>query len=274
MILLDGKKLAQKILDGLKNEVAGFSQKLRLAVAVVGNDPVTKKFIEQKKKTAGEIGIDVRIFPFEENVTTNELRKRIAEIVHEKKNTGVIVQLPLPAHINIQYILNSVTPEKDADMLSSRSLGNFVVGKTVISPPLVEAAKTFFSEYEIDYHQKYIVVVGAGKLVGKPMALWLLNEDVTFSVLRSSTPDISKFTKEADIIITGVGMPALIRGDMVKQGVVIIDAGTSESGGKLVGDVDFESVFSKVSFITPVPGGMGPLGVAMLFKNLVALARK
>ena len=273
MTLFDGKKLSQKILDELKLETAGTAKKLRLAVVVIGQNSVTQKFIQQKQKAAQFIGVDFRIFPFEETITTDELRKRIAQIVHEKKNTGVIIQLPLPEHLSVQYILNSVTPEKDVDMLSARSLGDLAVGKNRILPPVIGAIKAFFEEYEIDYKTKYIAVIGAGKLVGLPVSLWLLNEKATFTVLRSSTPDLSEFTKKADIIISGVGKPKLLTGEMIKEGVIIIDAGTSESEGKITGDADFESASKKASYITPVPGGVGPVTVAILFKNLLTLVK-
>ena len=274
MILLDGKKLSGKILLELKEEVTGMGKKLRLAVVVVGENPVVRKFIEQKKKFGESIGIDVRIYPFDEKITTNELRKRMSEIVHEEKNTGVIIQLPLPSQINTQYILNSITPEKDVDVLSSRALGNFVSGKSQIMPPVAGATRALLEEYGIDYKNKNIVIVGAGNLVGKPVALWLLYEKVTFGVVRSNTQNPQEFLKYADILISGVGRPKFITGDMVKKGVVVIDAGTSESEGKLVGDVDFDSVAPKASFITPVPGGVGPVTVAILFKNLFTLAKE
>ena len=273
MIFLDGKKLSEKILDELKIEISGIKKQLRLAVVVVGENVIVRKFIEQKKKTATAVGIDIRIYPFVEKITTDELRQKIADIVHEKKNTGVIIQLPLPGHLNPQYILNSVTPEKDVDVLSARSLGNFVVGRNKILPPVVGAIKEFFEEYKIDYKNKYIVVVGAGNLVGRPVALWLLQEKATFSVLRSSTPNPAEFLRKADIIISGVGKSKFITGDMVKEGVVIIDAGTSESEGQMVGDVDCVSISGKAFYITPVPGGIGPLTVAMLFRNLVTISR-
>lgn len=274
VILLDGRKLSQKILDGVEVEVKKVGKKLRLAAVVLGNDPVVEKFVAQKKKTAEAVGVDVRIFQFEASITTNELRKRLSEIVHEKKNTGVIIQLPLPEHINAQYILNSVTPEKDVDVLSARMIGNFIIGKSSILPPVVGAIKALFNEYEIDYKNKYVVVAGAGNLVGQPTALWLLNEKVTFSVVRSGTENPKEFLRRADVIISGVGKPKFIRGDMVKEGVIIIDAGTSESGGKIVGDVDFDSVAPKASYVTPVPGGVGPVTVAILLKNLLTLTKQ
>lgn len=256
----------------MKKEVAGTAAKLRLAVVMVGENPVIQKFVAQKKKIADSVGIDVRVYSFPEEITTNELRKKLSEIVHEKKNSGVIVQLPLPDHINTQYILNSVTPEKDVDMLSARSLGNFVVGKSPIISPVAGTVKAFFDSYEIPYRGKNIIIAGAGNLVGRPLALWLLSEKATFSVINKDTPDPVSFFKSADVIISGMGQPNFIKGDMVKEGVVIIDAGTSESGGKLVGDVEFASAAPKVSYITPVPGGVGPVAIAMLLRNLLTLS--
>ncbi|TSC78104.1 MAG: methylenetetrahydrofolate dehydrogenase (NADP+) / methenyltetrahydrofolate cyclohydrolase [Parcubacteria group bacterium Gr01-1014_33] len=282
MIILDGKALSQKILSGLAEEIKKFPRKLRLAVVVVGEDPVVRKFIEQKKKTGESIGIDVRVYPFKEAITTNELRKRIAEIVHEKKNTGVIIQLPLPPQINKQYILNSVVPEKDVDMLSGRALGSFIVGKhptgrasgfSPIMPPVAGAVKALFEEYAIPYTEKNIVILGAGNLVGRPIALWMLQQGATVSVITENSPNPQSLILQADIIISGIGKPHSVTGDMVKEGAVVIDAGTSESEGKLVGDIDFDSVSQKASHITPVPGGVGPLTVAMLFKNLLTLAK-
>ena len=272
MVLLDGKKLSQKILDEVRKKVSETASKLRLAVVMAGENAVIKKFVEQKKKIADSVGIGVKIYMFPATVTTNELRKKLAEIVHEKKNTGVIVQLPLPDHINTQYILNSVTPEIDVDMLSSRALGNFVAGKSPIISPVAGAGRAFLGGYNIFFREEHVVVAGLGNLVGRPVALWLLSERATFSVVTKDTPDVFSFFKTADIVISGMGQPNFIKGDMVKEGVVIIDAGTSESGGRLVGDVEFASVAPKTSCITPVPGGVGPVAIAMLLKNLVTLA--
>ena len=274
MMLLDGKALAQKILAELKEEIAILKKRLRLAVVVVGNDPVVRSFIAEKKKAAEAVGIDVRIYPFDTSITTNELRKRTAEIVHEKKNTGVIVQLPLPPQINKQYILNAITPEKDADALSSRAIGDFAVGKSPIIPPVVGAVKALFEEYKIDYAEECIVVVGAGSLVGRPVALWLMREGATVMVITEKTPNPEAVLRQADIIISGAGKPRLITGDKIKEGAVVIDAGTSESAGEIVGDVDFDSVAAKASYIAPVPGGVGPLTVAVLMRNVVILGRR
>lgn len=274
MILLDGKKLAQRIFGELGAEVAAMKKKLRLGVIVVGKDPVVEKFVAQKKKAAEEISIDVRIYPFDADITTNELRKRVAELVHEKKNTGVIIQLPLPAHINKQYILNSIPAEKDVDVLSSRAIGSFITGKSQVMPPVAGAVKALMQEYEIEYRGKHIAILGAGNLVGKPVALWLLQEGASLSVITEDTANPEYFLRQADIVISGIGQSHFVKGAMLKAGAVVIDAGTSESAGKLAGDVDAGSVAKKASHLTPVPGGVGPVTVAMLLKNLVTLATK
>ena len=274
MILLDGKKLSERILDELKEEIASMKKKLRLGVVVVGKDPVIEKFVAQKKKAAESVGVDVRIYPFDKAITTNELRKRIAAIVHEPANTGVIVQLPLPEHINKQYILNAIPPEKDVDVLSGRAVGSFVVGKSDVMPPVVGAIRALLEEYGITYRNKHVAILGAGNLVGRPVAFLLLFEGASFSVITEETDRPEQLLQKADVIISGIGKPHFVKGDMLKDGVVIIDAGTSESSGKLVGDIDPASVEEKVSHLTPVPGGIGPVTVAVLLKNLVALATR
>ncbi|KKU52867.1 MAG: hypothetical protein A3A28_02780 [Candidatus Sungbacteria bacterium RIFCSPLOWO2_01_FULL_47_32] len=273
MILLDGKTLSQKIFAEMRSELAHIPKKVRLDVVIVGDHPVVEKFVSQKNKAAESIGSDFRIHRFDARITTNELRKKIFDIAHNKTTTGLVVQLPLPENINTQYILNSVIPEKDVDMLSSRAIGNFATGRSHIVPPVVGAVRAFLKEYSLTYAGKSVVLVGSGKLVGRPIAIDLLREHATFSVVDEHTKDISEFIEHADIIISGAGKPKLITADMVKEGVIAIDAGTSESEGKLVGDIDFDGVSKKASYITPVPGGVGPVTVALLFKNLITLAK-
>ena len=273
MKILDGRKIADGMLVDIKSDIAAGKKQTRLAVIVIGKDPVVDNFIAQKKKAGESIGIDVRVYPFSGDITTNELRKRISEIVHEKKNTGVIIQLPFPAHINKQYILNAIPPEKDPDVLSSRAIGAFAVGKSAVMPPVVGAIKALFEEYNIDYHAKSIAVVGAGALVGRPVALWLMAEGIGFTLITEDTVHPEQALREADIVISGIGKPRSITGDRIKEGAVVIDAGTSESAGEIVGDADEDSLSAKASALTPVPGGIGPLTVAVLFKNLLTLAR-
>jgi methylenetetrahydrofolate dehydrogenase (NADP+)/methenyltetrahydrofolate cyclohydrolase len=257
-MIIDGKKIAEEI----KNTLRGGG--LKLAIVAVAPDEASKKFIEKKEKFAKDIGAETRIYEFPEDISTSQLRQKMAEISHIKENNGVILQLPLPKNINTQYVLNGIIPAKDIDVLCSRAFGDFATGRSKILPPVVAVIKIIFEKYKVDVQNKNIAVVGAGRLIGKPAAIWLINQEATVSVLNEFTPDISEFTKKADIIISGAGKPGLIKPDMVKDDVIIMDAGS------LVGDVD-PAVAEKSSLFTPVPGGIGPLTVAIVFKNLVEL---
>lgn len=273
MAVIDGKKLAEEIKASLKDEVSKIGKKIRLAVVKMGDDAVTEKFLEQKKKFGEAIGIDVRIYDLPADITTNKLREKLAEIVHIKENAGVIVQLPLPKHINTQYILDGVPPEKDPDMLASKSFGLFASDRSKILPPVVGAIKYIFDTQNIGIVGKRVTLLGAGRLVGKPVAVWLMNQGAALTVIDENTEDPTLHTINADIIISGAGEPSLIMAEMVKGGVVAIDCGTSEAHGNVVGDLD-PKIATKASLFTPVPGGVGPLTVAMLFQNLVELAKK
>lgn len=273
MTLLDGKKLSQKILAEVKTAAEQFTPPLRLTVIMVGEHPATLSFIKQKQKSCEDVEIDFKFYTYPADISTAQLRKNLNKICKLKKNTGVIVQLPIPEHINKQYILNTVPPEKDVDVLSERSLGKFYTGRSPILPPTIAGIMKFFEEYNIEIKGKHIVIVGAGTLVGKPLATHLINQKSTVVSVNETTPNISHFTKDADILITGVGKPGLITDDVVKDGVVVIDAGLAEANGKITGDVDFDSVSKKASYITPVPGGVGPVTVAMLLQNLLVISQ-
>lgn len=271
-MIVDGKKLAEEIKLSLKKEVLDLGKKIRLAIVKVGSDAVTEKFLSRKNKFAKDVGVDVKVYEFPEQISTNQLRKEISKAVHAEKNSGIIVQLPLPKHINTDYILDALPPNKDPDVLSSKSVGLFVSGRSKILPPVVGAVNHILATYSVQLTAKNTVVVGSGRLVGKPVAIWLVNQGATASVLNSKSRDISYFTKKADIVVSGVGKPAIITTDMVSDGVVAIDCGIAESNGMLVGDFDL-GVAKQASLFTPVPGGVGPLAVAMLFSNLVELAK-
>ncbi len=269
-MIIDGGKIAEEIKGELKEKTAESGQRLRLAIVQVGKDEISKKFIERKKAFAQDIGVDVKIYNISSDISTDKLRKKMAEICHGKKNSGVMVQLPLPVHIKTQYILDSVPVGKDVDVLSSHAFGKFVSGKSKIIPPVAGVIQTIFEKYGINPEGKNVVVVGKSMLIGRPAAIWCMAQGATVSVLNSKTPDISKFIKDADILITGTGKPGLITADMIKKGSVIIDMGTGLKDGKLAGDVSPRAAeFS--GFFTPVPGGTGPVTVAMLFTNLLAL---
>ena len=270
-MIIDGNKIAEEIKSGLAAEISGGGMKLSLDIVQVGNDPVSAKFIKRKENFAGDIGVETKLHNFPEEISTENLCRKIKEICDTKEKRGIIVQLPLPAHINTQDVLNVIPPEKDVDVLSAAATGYFTVGGDIL-PPVADAAKEILDRSDFKTKGKNAVVIGAGILVGKPSAIWLINQGASVSVLRSHTADIAKYTIEADIIISGVGKPGLIMPEMVKEGVIVIDAGTSFKNGKLAGDV-CESVSKKASIFTPVPGGVGPLTVAMVFKNLIKLSK-
>lgn len=278
-MIVDGKKLAEEIKISLKNEIVKFGKKIRLAVIYVGKNAVTEKFLEQKKKFGNAVGIDVRVYNLPEDISTNKLRGKLAEIVHIKQNTGVIVQLPLPKQIKTQYILDGIIPEKDPDMLSSKSVGLFSSGRSIagagqakILPPVVGAVKHIFDKNGVEVKGKKAVILGAGRLVGRPMTIWFMSQGAAVTIIDENTTDPTLHTLNADIIISGMGMPHLITKDMVKDGVIAIDCGASEAKGKIAGDMD-PKIAEKSSLFSPVPGGVGPLTIAMLFKNLVELAK-
>lgn len=271
MIILNGKKLAEKILGRVGKKVKRSNLKLRLAIIQVGKNPVSEVFIKQKKKACKIVGIDFKLYKLQAKISLANLKREIGIIVKNPKNSGVIIQLPLPRNINTEEILNLIPLEKDIDALSAESLEKFRKGTLPILPPVVGAVSYLLKNYKIRIKGKNVVLIGAGRLVGKPLALWILKEKGALTVVNQSTKNISYFTKKADIIISGAGKPNLIKGKMVKKGVVVIDCGSSYRGSDLTGDVDFKSVSKKASYITPVPGGVGPLTVACLLENLVKL---
>jgi len=271
MILLNGKKLSEKILINLKRIVKKSNLKLTLAVIQVGENPVSQVFINQKKKACQKTGINFKLFKFPAEIGKLELKREIEKIVKNPENSGIIIQLPLPKKFQPEEFLNLIPEEKDIDVLSEKSLGKFYQGTLKVLPPTVQGILYLLKNYKIELRGKNVVIVGAGRLVGFPLAIQLLKEKATVSVLNEFTEDAPSFTKKANILVSGVGKPNLIKGSMVKGGVVIIDAGTTMIGGKLLGDVDFKSVSKKASYITPVPGGVGPMTVTCLLENLVKL---
>lgn len=267
--ILNGKKIAQKILEDLEKKIKKSHLKLVLGVVLIGQSQVSKIYINQKRKACQKIGVDFKLFKFSSRINTMRLKKEVKKILPSV--SGLIIQLPLPQNIKAQEILNIIPPEKDVDCLSEKNLGRFYTGDLSILPPIVGGVSCLFKEYKIKIKGKNVVIIGVGRLTGKPLTLWFLQKKATVSVLNEFTKDTPFFTKNADILVSGVGKPNLITGKILKKGVIVIDAGTSYKKGKLVGDVDFESVSKKASYLTPVPGGVGPLTVACLLENLVKL---
>lgn len=272
--ILDGKKLSIRVLKKIKKEIASKKLRLSLAVVQVGENSVSQVYINQKEKICKAIGITFILYRFPEDITTDKLKMEVQKISDNSDISGIIIQLPLSEHIDTQEVLNAIPLDKDIDCLSEASLGRFYTGLSLILPPVVSAVSYLLKEYKIKIKGKNAAVVGAGRLVGKPLTNWLLQEKATVSVINETTKNTSYFSKAADILISGVGKPNLIKAHMVKKGAVVIDAGTSLQGGKLRGDVDFKNVSKKASHITPVPGGVGPVTVACLLENLIRLNKE
>lgn len=283
--ILDGEKTAQKVFEELGPEIEAINKrlapgKLRLDIVMVGNNPASMIFVKKKKEAGEKAGVKVEVHQFDKDITTSKLRKEVSRIGRDKKSHGIIVQLPLGQHINEQYILNAVPHEKDVDVLGNKASGKFYANdkNLPILPSTIAGIERLLAEYGIaDFTGKNVVIVGAGRLVGKPAATYFMRKDKkcgAVSVITRHNDDPSYILEKADIIISGVGNPEFIKGESLKEGVIIIDAGTAEDkGGKLKGDFSFKSVESKASYITPVPGGVGPMTVAMIFHNLVQLTK-
>jgi len=273
-MLINGRKIAEEALAKLKEEISSKNLKLQMAAVLVSDRPELKRFVELKEKAAKSIGVGFKSYFFDESISEAELVKEVEKISADKEIDGVFIELPLPKHINAQNILDAIPAGKDLDVLARLNQDKFFSGDFLILPPAVESVKMVLDKYSIDLRGKKIAVFGYGFLVGKPVSFWLDKQGAKTSVIRSKTENPGGISVEADIIISGVGKPGLIGGNMVKEGAVIIDFGYGNKDGKMVGDVDFDSVSSKASLITPVPGGMGPILITAVLSNLVKLKMK
>ncbi len=279
-LLLDGKSLSEKIRADIRREVETFvSRGLRpptLAVVLVGDDPASKVYVGNKKKACEKVGIRSISYELPENTTTEELLELIAQLNAEDEVDGILVQLPLPPHINQQEVILAISPKKDVDGFHPENMGRLVARiEDGFIPCTPLGIDLLLRHYNIEVKGKDVVIVGAGFIVGRPLSLLMLWRDATISVCHIHTRDISKYTRQADILISATGVPHLIKAHMVKEGAVVVDVGISRVGDKIVGDVDFEEVKEKVYAITPVPGGVGPMTVsALLLNTLKAYKRK
>ena len=270
--ILSGEKIARQILSNLKKKKA--RRKLSLIVVQVGGNKVSLKYVAEKEKAAKELNVSFRLVNLSLNISQTKLEQEIKKMGKDKKVSGIIVQLPLPRHFNTQRVLDRIPKEKDVDVLSSVSFSDFALGLLPILPPTVGAISLLLKKAKKNLVGAKVVVVGAGRLVGLPTALWLTQQGASVLMVQKGTRNIPQIIAKADIVISGVGKPGLITGKMIKKGAVVIDAGTSVEGGSTKGDIDFKSVSKKAGFLSPVPGGVGPLTVACLFKNLYILSGK
>ncbi len=267
-MIIDGKKIADDIIDDLKREIENSRLKLKIGVVIVGDNPVSLSYISQKERSCLRAGVGFSLVRFPLDIDKNELIRGISSISAD----GVLIQLPLPKEMDTQEILDAVSMEKDIDLLTTISSGKYYSGDISILPPTVGAIAHILGD--ISLRGKNVVVVGSGRLVGRPLAFWLMTQGATVSIMNSSTSDIKYFTKEADIVISGVGKAGLIKGDMIKKGAIVIDAGSSIEESCLKGDVDLKSVSEVASKVSPVPGGVGPVTTACLIQNLIKMKKR
>ncbi len=270
-MLVDGKKIAEGWQEKLKNNISALGNAPTLAIVIVGNNPVVENFVRMKRKFGESIGANIAELRFASSISSDELQGEIITLGTRDDIDGIIIQLPLPDTINVEAVLNAVPTTKDVDMLAQDSIVHFARGTAKIFPPVASAVQEIFEHYDISVEGEEVLVLGYGRLVGKPVSILLRHNNAHVTVIDKPILDLRTHTKESAIIISGVGNPKLITADMISPGTILIDAGTSESGGRIVGDVD-DSCREVASLMTPVPGGVGPIAVAMLFKNLVILA--
>lgn len=278
MQLLDGKKLSKKIETTVADEVTKFKTQTGLvpglAVVLVGQDPASAAYVNMKKKACDRVGFYSVTHEMPEDISQETIENTITMMNDNPSIDGILIQLPLPSQIDETRILELVAPSKDVDGFHPFNVGRLTTGLDGFVPCTPLGVMELFKEYNIDIKGKNCVVVGASNIVGKPMAALLLNADATVEICHIFTDDLKKHTRDADILLVGVGVINLIKEDMVKDDVIIIDIGINRAdNGKLVGDVDFDGVSSKCSYITPVPGGVGPMTIAMLLKNTLKAAQ-
>lgn len=266
--LINGKEVAEKIKLQVKEEIKSLGKDVTLAVVVVGDNPASKVYVNNKKKACKLVGIQSLEYGLPENTSEDELLSLIDRLNNYNYVDGILVQLPLPRHINTDMVIERINPEKDVDGFTAINTGKLWLGQYDIAPCTAIGVIELLDYYNIDIAGKHCVVVGRSNIVGKPVAALMLERNATVTVCHSKTQNLYDITRTADILITAVGKPKFITRDMVKDGAVVIDVGINrDENGKLYGDVDFENVKDKTTAITPVPGGCGPMTVAMLVKN-------
>ncbi len=266
---MDGKKIADRVLENVNSEIKCSGLAPRLAIVLVGKDPASQVYVGLKGKACEKVGIVSKNYELPESTSERELIALIKKL-NSGQEDGILVQLPLPKHINERKVLLQVDPAKDVDGIHPANLGALLAGEPTLIPCTPFGIIELLDSYGIAIGGKEAVVIGRSNIVGKPVSVLLTERNATVTVCHSKTKGLGSHTRRADILVVAVGKPNLIKVGMVKAGAVVIDVGTNRVGGKLVGDVDFENVRKKAGFITPVPGGVGPMTVAMLMKNTLS----
>lgn len=271
--LLSGKDVSAHILENLSHKIKSLSRPPVLAVVLVGNNPASHLYVKNKKLKAEQIGIISKDFLLDESVSESELLKVIEQLNQDTDVNGILVQLPLPVHINKDNIIDAILPQKDVDGFHPVHLGRLAQGKPSMRPCTPHGIIRLLHHYKINLRGLHAVIVGASNIVGKPMALELLLAGSTVTVCNSKTKDLKYHVNSADLVISATGVRNLIQPNWIKQGAIVVDVGIHHvNNGNIVGDLDFDNIAPRASFITPVPGGVGPMTIAMLLENTVHAA--
>jgi len=272
MTIIDGKALSDKILKEIENEhselQAKVGRKAGLAVIIVGENPASQIYVRNKIRACERVGFHSETIRLDEHITEENLLLEIEKLNNDNNIDGILVQLPIPKHINELKVINAISAEKDVDGFHTTNIGKMMIGdETGFLPCTPAGVIQMFEEYNIDLEGKDVLVIGQSNIVGKPMTLLLIKKRATVQVCNSKTKNLPEKLQKADVVVAAAGSPKLVKGSDVKEGVVVIDIGINRVNGKICGDVDFEEVSQKASYITPVPGGVGPMTIAMLIKN-------
>ncbi|MBR6902737.1 MAG: bifunctional methylenetetrahydrofolate dehydrogenase/methenyltetrahydrofolate cyclohydrolase FolD [Clostridia bacterium] len=275
--ILDGKAVAASVKEKVAQDVKKLADdgiSVGLAVILVGNNPASKIYVENKRKACEATGIKSFQYILSENTTESELISLIETLNNEKSVNGILCQLPLPRHINEQAVIAAISPEKDVDAFHISNVGKIMVGNFDFLPCTPAGIIEILDYYGIETESKNCVVIGRSNIVGKPMAILLLHRNATVTICHSKTKNLAEITRGADILVSAVGKAGFVTADMVKDGAVVIDVGMNRQDGKLCGDVCFDEVSLKAGYITPVPGGVGPMTIAVLLKNTITAAKR
>lgn len=268
-MILDGLRTAEVIRKKIAEEVARQDEEITLAILHIGNDQSSMIYLESKEKACAEVGINTKILKLPENISQREILNIISDLNKDKTVNAIMVQTPLPKHIDTETILNSVDPMKDVDGLSIYNQGKLIKDLPCVVPATAQGVITLLKNNNIDISGKNVVIVGRSIVVGKPLAMLFLKENATVTIAHSHTTNLKDITKRADILAVAIGKPRFITADMVKKDAIVVDIGTNRVMGKICGDVDFENVQTVASYISPVPKGVGPMTTAMLLSNVI-----
>lgn len=275
--LIDGKEVSAKVKSEVRDETVKLKEQgitVGLAVVIVGNNAASRVYVNSKKKACEEVGFNSYEYSLDENITQQELLDLVDVLNNDDKVNGILVQLPLPKHIDENAIINSISPDKDVDAFHPFNVGKIMIGEFAFLPCTPAGVMELIDSTGVDISGKSAVVIGRSNIVGKPMSMLLLHRNATVTICHSKTTNLADVCKTADIIVAAVGRASFVTEDMVKEGAVVIDVGMNRlDNGKLCGDVDFDSVSKKAGYITPVPGGVGPMTIAMLMKNTLTAAK-